>query len=184
MEIDAIAIHDFPNSLWAEICAADDVAALAATMRSELQRGAAGAVGEILHEDWILKPKSSGGISLQEIDQWYEPARQAGATGGKLLGAGGGEPPLETATMRGVSNKTLSRILGGAADASIRFDELRGLLICMGFSERVRGDHHIFAKPNVEEILNLQPRGSSAKPYQVKQVRNVIVRYGLAGEVE
>ena len=52
----------------------------------------------------------------------------------------------------------------------------------MDFDERIRGDHHIFSRDGVEEILNLQPRGSLAKAYQVKQVRNVIVKYRLAGE--
>jgi hypothetical protein len=47
----------------------------------------------------------------------------------------------------------------------------------LGFAERIRGDHHIFSKPGVAEMLNLQPRGSLAKPYQVKQVRSVIIRY-------
>lgn len=54
--------------------------------------------------------------------------------------------------------KTLDRILSGAADASLRFDDLRQLLLRLGFQERVRGDHHIFTKEGVEEILNLQPR--------------------------
>jgi hypothetical protein len=47
---------------------------------------------------------------------------------------------------------------------------------------RVRGSHHIFFKTGVEEILNLQPKGASAKTYQVKQVRNVILKYKLTGE--
>jgi hypothetical protein len=51
-----------------------------------------------------------------------------------------------------------------------------------GFAERIRGDHHIFAREDVVEILNLQPRGSLAKAYQVRQVRNVIVQYKLAEE--
>jgi hypothetical protein len=51
----------------------------------------------------------------------------------------------------------------------------------LGFEERTRGDHHIFTKDGVEEILNLQPRGAQAKPYQVRQVRDVIVRYKLEG---
>jgi hypothetical protein len=55
------------------------------------------------------------------------------------------------------------------------------LLKHLGFAERVRGDHHIFTRDGVEEILNLQPRGSSSKAYQVKQVRDVIIRYRLAG---
>ena len=78
--------------------------------------------------------------------------------------------------------RTLERVLRGTSDANIRFADLCSLLQRMGFEERVRGDHHIFSKAGVEQILNLQPRGSTAKPYQVKQVRSVIVEYGLAGE--
>lgn len=44
---------------------------------------------------------------------------------------------------------------------------------------RIKGSHHIFWKAGVDEILNLQPVGSKAKPYQVKQVRNVIIKYRL-----
>ncbi len=79
-------------------------------------------------------------------------------------------------------SKPLARVLRGTADANIRFDELRQLLKRLGFAERVRGDHHIFTRDDVDEILNIQPRGSSAKAYQVKQVRDVIIRYRLAGE--
>jgi hypothetical protein len=75
--------------------------------------------------------------------------------------------------------KTLLQVLRGASDSNVSFDELRSLL---GFDERIRGSHHIFTKQDVEEILNLQPIGSKAKAYQVKQVRNVIIRYKLAGE--
>jgi len=58
------------------------------------------------------------------------------------------------------------------------------LLRRLGFDERIRGSHHIFTRESVEEILNLQPRGAKAKPYQVKQVRNVILKYKLGGEEE
>jgi hypothetical protein len=72
--------------------------------------------------------------------------------------------------------------LHGAADANIRFDELRSLLLALGFSERSRGtSHHIFTKAGVEEQINLQRDGSKAKPYQVRQVRAVILKYDLAG---
>lgn len=78
-------------------------------------------------------------------------------------------------------SRVLTRVLSGAADQSIRFDELRRLLIQLGFVERVRGSHHIFTRDGVDEILNLQPReGGRAKPYQVRQVREVVVRYRLA----
>lgn len=63
-------------------------------------------------------------------------------------------------------------------------DDLRSIMIALGFIERVKGSHHIFAKEGVMEILNLQPRGSLANPYQVKQVRAVIVRYKLAEGIE
>lgn len=77
----------------------------------------------------------------------------------------------------------LLRILRGASDANISFDRLRRLLHSFGFVERVRGSHHIFTRDGVEEILNLQPReGGKAKPYQVKQVRRVIVKYRLGSE--
>lgn len=72
--------------------------------------------------------------------------------------------------------------MSGAADANIRFTDVCSLLLALGFAERIRGDHHIYTRPGVAEILNLQPRGALAKPYQVKQVRAVIVRYKLAGE--
>ncbi len=79
--------------------------------------------------------------------------------------------------------KLLERILRGASDADISFDEMRRILLNFGFQERIRGSHHIFTKDGVEEILNMQPKGSKAKPYQVKQVRNVILKYKLGGSI-
>ena len=70
-------------------------------------------------------------------------------------------------------------MLSGAADSNIEFLELCRFLIRLGFEERVRGDHHIFAKENITEIINLQPNGSKAKPYQVKQVRSILTQYRL-----
>ena len=77
--------------------------------------------------------------------------------------------------------KTLSQVLRGTSDANLAFDDLRNLLYALGFDERVRASHHIFYREGVEEILNLQPLGAKAKPYQVKQVRDIIVRYRLGG---
>jgi predicted RNA binding protein YcfA (HicA-like mRNA interferase family) len=75
----------------------------------------------------------------------------------------------------------LQRILHGQSDANIRFDELRRLLADLGFEERIRGSHHVFIKAGVEQLINLQREGSTAKPYQVRQVRSVILRYKLGG---
>ena len=73
----------------------------------------------------------------------------------------------------------LRRVLIGRSDANIRFDDIRRLLVTLGFEERIRGSHHIFTKIGVLEILNLQPRGAMAKPYQVRQIRRVIIEYGM-----
>lgn len=75
----------------------------------------------------------------------------------------------------------LSGVLAGTSDAAIRFEDLCGLLRALGFEERTRGSHHIFTRDGVAEILNLQPKAGRAKPYQVKQVRGVILRYRLGG---
>lgn len=75
--------------------------------------------------------------------------------------------------------KLLIQVLSGTSDANIPFDGLCGLLKHLGFDERIRGSHHIFTKDGIEEILNLQPKGNKSKPYQVKQVRNVILKYKL-----
>ena len=77
-------------------------------------------------------------------------------------------------------DKTLDEILRGKSDANIRFDELRALLVSLGFGERVRGSHHVFSKDGVEDQINLQRDGAKAKPYQVRQVRSVLVKYNLA----
>ena len=76
--------------------------------------------------------------------------------------------------------KTLQQILRGKADANIRFDDLRSLLLSLGFSERSRGSHRVFSKYGIEDQIILQPDGSKAKPYQVRQVRSVLVKYNLA----
>lgn len=81
-----------------------------------------------------------------------------------------------------VNEKLLEAILRGSSDANIPFTQLCALLSDLGFSLRVKSSHHIFSKTGVEEILNLQPKGAKAKPYQVKQVRGVILRYKLAGK--
>ena len=78
--------------------------------------------------------------------------------------------------------RLLALVLSGTADRSIRFEELRRLLLALGFEERIRGSHHIYTHAGIAEIINIQPReGGLAKPYQVRQVRHVIVQYKLAG---
>jgi hypothetical protein len=75
--------------------------------------------------------------------------------------------------------KLYEHILMRRSDANVPFETLCALLMRLGFDERIRGDHHIFTVEGVEEILNLQPKDGKGKPYQVKQVRNVILKYRL-----
>lgn len=82
----------------------------------------------------------------------------------------------------GGHDKLLGRILGGASDANIAFEDLCQLLRHLGFNERTRGSHHLFGKSGVVELINLQREGSKAKVYQVRQVRAVLLKYRLVGE--
>jgi hypothetical protein len=83
----------------------------------------------------------------------------------------------------GKYEKLLLQILRGASDRNIDFADLCQLLTRLGFQERVKGSHHIFTRDGLDEILNLQPGLNKARPYQVRQVRNVIIKYKL-GEAE
>ena len=80
--------------------------------------------------------------------------------------------------------KNLLAILCGTQDRNIFFSDLRSVLDRLGFQCRTRGDHFIYTKSGVEEIINLQPLpGNKAKPYQVKQVREIILEYQLGGTI-
>jgi hypothetical protein len=82
----------------------------------------------------------------------------------------------------GKYEKLLLEILRGKSDANIDFDELLQMLRRLGFEELIRGSHHIFRRDGIEEKINLQRDRGKAKVYQVRQVRAVILRYGLGGE--
>jgi len=79
-------------------------------------------------------------------------------------------------------DKLRELVLQGRSDANVAFSDLCGLLLHLGFEERTRGSHHIFRRVGVEERITLQRDGAKAKPYQVRQVRNVILRYRLGGK--
>ena len=83
----------------------------------------------------------------------------------------------------GNHEKLLFQILRGLSDTNIDFDDLRGLLLHIGFEIRIRGSHHMFRKNGIPEKINLQRDGSKAKSYQVRQVRNIIQRYQLARDM-
>jgi hypothetical protein len=83
-----------------------------------------------------------------------------------------------------VDKKVLNKVLSGLSDKNIRFQDLKKFLNNFGFSERIKGDHHIFYKEGIGEIINLQPlKDGKAKAYQVRQVRGIIFKYKLHGEI-
>jgi hypothetical protein len=84
----------------------------------------------------------------------------------------------------GKLQKLIQLVLSGQSDGNIGFKELCNLLVRYGFEQRVRGSHHVFHKTGVNEIINLQPKGANAKAYQVKQVRDLMVKYRLNVEGE
>jgi virulence-associated protein VapD len=80
-------------------------------------------------------------------------------------------------------DKLLFRIVRGTSDANISLDDLRQLLIRLGFEERTRGSHHCFRKEGIEEKINLQRDDNKAKVYQVRQIRAVILKHKLGGQL-
>lgn len=79
-------------------------------------------------------------------------------------------------------DKLIAKVLRGTSDANIAFDDIRSMLLNLGFDERIRGSHHIYRKEGIEEKINMQRAGNKAKPYQIRQVREVLLKYHLAGE--
>lgn len=74
-------------------------------------------------------------------------------------------------------DKLVIKILSGQSDHNIKFNELCKLLLRFGFSQRIKGSHHIFYMNGVNEIINIQEINKKAKPYQVKQIRELILLY-------
>jgi predicted RNA binding protein YcfA (HicA-like mRNA interferase family) len=78
------------------------------------------------------------------------------------------------------SDKIKEQVLSGSSDANIKFDDLCKLMVFLGFRERTKGSHHIFAKSGIREIINLQPAGNGkSKSYQVRQVRMLIQTHSM-----
>ena len=75
--------------------------------------------------------------------------------------------------------KLIERLREPQRDASWDFAELCQLLQKLGFEMRIAGSHHFFRKPGVAEAINLQPAGSQAKAYQVRQARKVLETHRL-----
>jgi D-glycero-alpha-D-manno-heptose-7-phosphate kinase len=66
------------------------VKALSQAMKEAVLRGELNNIGKILEDSWLSKKRMAKGITTPEIDAWYDAAKEAGASGGKFSGAGGG----------------------------------------------------------------------------------------------
>ena len=85
-----------------------------------LEAGKTGEFGEIMHEHWEHKKRRSGGMSNPEINEWYESAKNNGAIGGKLVGAGGGGFLMFYAEDRSRLRKAMAH--AGLEEVRFRFD--------------------------------------------------------------
>lgn len=78
-----------------------------------------------------------------------------------------------------MNQKIYNKVMAGNSDNNIRFTDFRNLILSFGFVERIKGDHHVYKRDDIPEGIVIQPLGSKAKAYQVKQVRNLFNKYGL-----
>lgn len=88
--------------------------------KSALESGNATLFGELMHEHWEHKKRRSGGISNQQIDEWYDLGMRNGAAGGKLVGAGGGGFLMFYARDRNKLRHTMAK--AGLEEVRFRFD--------------------------------------------------------------
>ena len=93
---------------------------LARELKAELQKNNLEAFGEIIHANWELKRSITDQISTSQIDRWYQKARQQGALGGKLLGAGSGGFMMFYAPRE--RHEAIVRALPGLRRIDLRFE--------------------------------------------------------------
>lgn len=103
----------------ANVKAMQEMRDLAYEMRDRVREGEIEAVGDLLHRNWELKLSSAPGTSTREIDELYDRAREVGAWGGKLLGAGGGGFFLLCASPD--SHAAVRRAIGDYREIPFRF---------------------------------------------------------------
>ena len=76
------------------------------------------------------------------------------------------------------SDAILEKVISG--QGRIQFRDFEKLLVELGFRlDRTRGSHHIYVHPEIRRSFPVQPDGSDAKKYQVKQLRDMIKTYKL-----
>ena len=79
-----------------------------------------------------------------------------------------------------MNRRQLLRRLTNGALHNVAFSDMVNLVEGFGFRlDRVRGSHHLFVHPDVDEVVNLQPEGSQVKPYQIRQFLRLVEEHEL-----
>ena len=79
-----------------------------------------------------------------------------------------------------MNEKIYKAIIEGKSDNNIKYTDFQNIIIGIGFKfMRHNGSHEIYRHNEIGERLNIQRDGSKAKAYQVRQLRNIILKYKL-----
>ena len=77
--------------------------------------------------------------------------------------------------------KTYDKIMSCRADSNIGFVDLQHLLSYLGFNcKNINGDHFIYYYKDIPDNINIQPNGNKAKSYQIKQIRNYLIKNNIS----
>jgi D-glycero-alpha-D-manno-heptose-7-phosphate kinase len=101
-------------------------------VKEALLKGDLETFGQILHEHWENKKRRSAAISNPNIDRWYNAAREAGALGGKVIGAGGGGFLMLYCPMRKKSAVRKAMASEGLEEMPFNFD-FQGAKVMVNF---------------------------------------------------
>jgi predicted RNA binding protein YcfA (HicA-like mRNA interferase family) len=80
--------------------------------------------------------------------------------------------------------KLLARLAAGAV-RNVGFEDFAGLVRAFGFTlVRTSGSHHIYTRPDIPQLVNLQDVQGQAKPHQIRQFLRLVERHNLTMEEE
>jgi D-glycero-alpha-D-manno-heptose-7-phosphate kinase len=96
------------------------IKSLGQEIKRALEKGDCREFGALMHQHWLHKAKQSGSMSNPQIDKWYQIAKDNGAIGGKLIGAGGGGFLLFYAEQRNKLREALQN--AGLQEVRFAFD--------------------------------------------------------------
>jgi hypothetical protein len=74
-------------------------------------------------------------------------------------------------------NKLIEIVLNGRNDNNLNFEDLKKVARHFSTTEDIEGSHHIYRFEGIIDRIIIQPKRGKAKPYQVKQVRNILKKY-------